>query len=292
MDAFFNKTVKHMEPIDTIHKGLAVCGGYAGLYAAIALKAGLECVMVTGHGKGYGYTRMQPGERPPPREPTGHAWNAVRIDGGEWKLLDPCWGAGNVLGEGSREYKKDFTPSWLTMSNEDFGLKHFPQDERYFFHADGSVPTWEEYMRGPTQEEPLTINGKAEDNGLSEKSFQPSQKYIRVDTRTRIRFQFSKVCEHWDHERNGKGKPYCVILKVGGRDGKKDDFIAFESNDMFWWVDVNARGLGVPGQTVSVYTVTSVNDKDARGMTKEQYLAKKGKPGSMGFGVICAWELV
>lgn len=51
VDAFFGNAVCHSSPENTIAKGLAVCGGYAGVYTAIALKAGLECVMVTGHGK-------------------------------------------------------------------------------------------------------------------------------------------------------------------------------------------------------------------------------------------------
>jgi protein disulfide-isomerase-like protein len=56
--AFFSNNVKHVSPADVITTGLAVCGGYAGLFVAIALKAGMECVMVTGHGKGYGYSPL------------------------------------------------------------------------------------------------------------------------------------------------------------------------------------------------------------------------------------------
>lgn len=84
VDAFFGNRVKHVEPKDTVTTGLAVCGGYAGLFTAIALKAGMEAIVVTGHGKGFGHTALKPGERPPPPDPSGHAWNAVRIDGGEW----------------------------------------------------------------------------------------------------------------------------------------------------------------------------------------------------------------
>jgi protein disulfide-isomerase-like protein len=286
--AFFGKNVKHREPTETISSGLAVCAGYAGLFAAIALKAGLEAVVVGGHGKGYGYTAMKPCDRVPPRDPSGHAWNAVRIDGGEWKLCDPCWGAGNVNNE---VYNKHFSPSEFTMSNEDFGLKHFPEDDQNFFRADGSIPTWEQYMVGPMREEPLQLFGSVEDHGLSGKSFTPPQKRIPTNSNEVIRFQFSKICEHWDHEKNGKGKPYCMIIKIWGVDGRKEDFVAMESNEFWWWADIKARDLGAPGQTVSVYAVTSVNGKDVRGMTRREYLAKKGKCG-MGFAGIAAWELV
>jgi len=285
--AFFGNRVKHVDPKDTIASGLAVCGGYAGVYTAIALKAGLEAVMVTGHGKGYGYTALQPGEPVPESNPTGHAWNAVRIDGGEWKLLDACWGAGNV---GNQVYNKKFTPSYFTMSNDDFGLKHFPEDRGYFFRSDGRVPTWEEYYLGPHRAEPLQIYGAVEDHGLSQTSFSPPTKRIPINDEV-VRFQFSKACEHWDHEKNGQGKPYPMILKINGVDGRNEDYVAFENNDFWYWADVPAKDLGAPGQKVSCYAVTSVNNRDARGMTRREYLNKKGKC-AMQFGGVCVWELV
>ena len=289
--AFFGNNVKHVDPHDTITSGVAVCGGYAGLYVAIALKASLECVMVTGHGKGYGYSPIKPGERIPPRNPAGHAWNAVRIDGGHWKLLDACWGAGNV---GNQVYNKKFTPSCFTMANDDFGIKHFPADDAYFFRSDGRPQSWEAYMLGPVGAEPLQLFGAIEDHGLSGTSFQPPQKHIPVSSTPGseiIRFQFSRVCAHWDDEKNGQGKPYCMILKINGAGGKKEDFVALESNSFWYWADVRAGDLGIKGQGVSVFAVTSVDGRDARGLTREQYLGKKGRFG-MGFGGICAWELV
>jgi thiol-disulfide isomerase/thioredoxin len=288
VDAFFGNRVKHVEPKDTIASGRAVCGGYAGAYAAIALKAGLECVMVTGHGKGYGYTALQPGQSVPPANPTGHAWNAVRIDGGEWKLIDPCWGAGNV---GNQVYNKHFSASEFTKSNEDFGLKHFPQDTKHFFRKDGRVPTWEEYYLGPCGAEPLQIFGNGEEHGIAATSFEPPQKHISVYSNETIRFQFHKMCEHWDFEKNGAGKPFPLILKIWGLDGRNEDFVAFENNDYWYWADVKARDLGAPGQKISVYSVTTINGKDARGVSRKEYLSKKGRSG-FTFGAVVEWELV
>lgn len=90
VEAFFNNAVKPSTPQSTLQTGLAVCEGYAGLFSAIAIKAGLEAIVVGGNGKGYGYSPLKPGEPVPPYS-AGHAWNAVRIDGGEWKLIDCCW---------------------------------------------------------------------------------------------------------------------------------------------------------------------------------------------------------
>jgi hypothetical protein len=71
--SFFGNNVKHIDPKDTITSGLAVYGSYTGLFIAIALKAGLEYIMVTGHGKGYSYSPLKPGERVPLYNPAGHA---------------------------------------------------------------------------------------------------------------------------------------------------------------------------------------------------------------------------
>lgn len=287
--AFFAKTVNYgAKPHDTISTGLGVCGGYAGVFTAVALKAGLEAVMVSGHGKGFGYSPLKPGDPIPPCEPTGHAWNAVRIDGGEWKLLDSCWGAGHLDG---RSYKQKFTPSYFTVPNDEFGIDHFPRDNSHFYRPDGKIPTWEEYMVGPAGAEMVQVYGAAPDHGLAQTSFTPAKKHIPVNSGETIRFQFSKICEHWDHEKNGQGKPYCMILKINGVDGRKEDYVAFENNDFWWWADVPARDLGAPGQRVSCFAVTTVSGKDARGMTRQEYLSKKGRCG-MGFGGICVWDLV
>jgi hypothetical protein len=42
----------HKYPVDTMRTGLAVCQGYAELFEAMATAAGLEAVVVGGHGKG------------------------------------------------------------------------------------------------------------------------------------------------------------------------------------------------------------------------------------------------
>lgn len=50
--SFFGKCVKSKTPSQTVETGLAVCEGYAGLFAALATAAGLDAVVVGGHGKG------------------------------------------------------------------------------------------------------------------------------------------------------------------------------------------------------------------------------------------------
>jgi transglutaminase/protease-like cytokinesis protein 3 len=52
VEAFFSGNLKPSTPTSTIATGLAVCEGYAGLFTALATAAGLESVVVGGHGKG------------------------------------------------------------------------------------------------------------------------------------------------------------------------------------------------------------------------------------------------
>lgn len=89
-EAFFGNKVRSQSPEQTIFSGRAVCQGYAETYKAIADRAGLDCIVGGGHGKGIGHEPLKRGQRAPPADPSGHAWNAVRIDGGGWKLVDAC----------------------------------------------------------------------------------------------------------------------------------------------------------------------------------------------------------
>ncbi|ODA76208.1 hypothetical protein RJ55_08053 [Drechmeria coniospora] len=289
--AFFSNNVKHMEVEDTIFSGRAVCQGYAETYQAIANRAGLDCVVVCGHGKGYGHTPLKRGERPPPPKPDGHAWNAIRLDGGAWKLIDACWGAGHVCGA-NQLFKKEFSPGQFTMSNDKFGLRHFPRDGRHQHRSDGRTVSWQEYFRGPIDGEPPTFYSDGHQEGVAEDSVEPREKEISVsDAQAVVRFQFSKICEHWTSEANGLGKPPLLLLTIHGVDGRKDDMIPMETNGFWHWADVHARDLGAPGQTVQVVALSTMGDQDGRGVTAAEFLSKRGKVGMSWKGVI-AWQLI
>ncbi|KAI9718106.1 MAG: hypothetical protein M1812_004364 [Candelaria pacifica] len=289
--AFFSGNCQPSTPASTISSGLAVCEGYAGLFAALAMRAGLEAIVVSGHGKGYGYKALAPGEPVPPYA-AGHAWNAVRIDNGEWKLIDACWGAGSVSPEG---YTKRFKPERFTQDNETFGLDHFPGDNGHFFRSDNRVLSWEEYINPVGGEGPLIYD--AGEHGLSNTSFRPVQKHVQVSGNglpPMMRFQFEKVCPHFDFEKNGSGQPYVFVLGVHGnpraRGKGKVDYVAFETNHAFWWLDIDPKELGAGGEEVSVFFVRTIGDDDARGWSVQQYKDAKGRKG-MGFGAVAKWEL-
>jgi hypothetical protein len=240
---------------------------------------------VTGHGKGYGFTPLKAGESPPPPNPTGHAWNAVRIDGGAWKLIDPCWGAGALC---NGAYSQRFAAECFTMSNEQFGTRHFPSDARHWY---GRPMTWAEYVVGPIGDEPAEWMGDATREGLDVFNFEPARKKIAVYGNGVVRFQFGKVCEHWVPERHGEGKQMLFGLKIGGLDGRKEDIVPMEYDGFWYYLDVNARDLGAPGQNVSLIGFQKVDGQSARGLTKEEWLRKKGRCG-YSYAYLVRWELV
>ncbi|KAF4452791.1 hypothetical protein F53441_4410 [Fusarium austroafricanum] len=286
--AFFGNNIRHMTAEDTIFTGRAVCAGYAETYKAIANRAGLECVVVTGHGKGFGYTPLKKGERPPPAKPDGHAWNAVRIDGGDWKLLDACWGAGHVDGQ---NYQAHFTPLQFTNSNENFGLRHFPAEPRHQFRTDGQPVTWEKYYTGGIDGEPHGMCSTTAEEGIAESSVEPKQRHISIDSGEIVRFQYSKVCEHWSEKQCG-GQERLVVLRLPRGEGQKEVMIPLETNGYWYWVDVNARDLGPRGESVRLLVVTKFGDReDTRGLTGKEFLAKYGRCG-MAFSYLVTWDLI
>ncbi|KAK1829019.1 hypothetical protein QBC39DRAFT_141006 [Podospora conica] len=287
--AFFGGNVRHVTPEDAILSGKAVCAGYAGAYEAIALRAGLECLVVGGHGKGFGYLPRKPGEPVPPPDITGHAWNAVRIDGGRWKLIDACWGAGAV---DNQQYVKGFTPAMFTLANDFFGLKHLPEDPAHQFREDGRRLTWEEYYNSPCEGEPAGFCEHGSGEGLHEFMFEPKQMRIPVQGGEEVvRFQFAKPCPHWTAERNGKGKQMLFVLLVHGAGGNKDDLLTLETDGFWSWIDVRRRELGRPGQHVRLVGLDQVGGQDARGMTREEWARKKGRVGYSWISIF-TWELV
>lgn len=297
--SFFGGNVRHVTPEEVVRSGVAVCGGYAGLYADLALKAGLECVMVTGHGKGFGHKPLQQGEPIPP-ESQGHAWNAVKIDfggpGGNgqryWKLIDPCWGAGHLNGG---VYKAEYNVRQFNDSNIEFGRKHFPEDRSKQFRADGRVLSWQEYFLGEAGgETPTIFSGPLPLEGFSQSHMLPALKHIPTDSSAHaatggiVRFQFQRVCDHWNPEVNGQGKDLLYVIPTS--DGRKK--IPFETNGTYWWCDVHVSKLGKKGTTVMLMTVDSMAGRDSRGMTRDQYLAYQEKGHGSGGRGLAQWELV
>lgn len=288
-EAFFSNNVQPSTPQSTLQTGLAVCEGYAGLFAAIAMKAGLEAIVIGGGSKGYGHSPLKPGEPIPPFKST-HAWNGVRIDGGEWKLIDTCWGAGSVNGPG-QGYTKRFAPERFTQSNNVFGLDHYPEDSGKQLRTDGRIMSWEEFILGNKNGCGADFfSGYVAEEGLDQTSFQPTSGQIALAQQPgpTVRFSFQKICPHWDPVRCGKGPQYLYILQSDGLEGTPRNHIPFETNGDVWWCDVHKQDLGRPGDKVQIYVVKTFGNDEGRGLTIQSYRQRKGRVG-YSFGGVCKW---
>lgn len=157
--SFFNNAVRYMPPEEVLQKRLAVCAGYAGMFADLCKHAGIECIEVGGYGKGYGYT-------PDKGAPTGykaesnHAWNAVRLhtledagggrQPGEWYMVDACWGAGPLVND---KFVYSFNPFYFLTDPAEFIYDHMPSTAREQFLPAGKPPvTWREFYELPKLE--------------------------------------------------------------------------------------------------------------------------------------------
>ncbi|KAH8705297.1 hypothetical protein BGW36DRAFT_11529 [Talaromyces proteolyticus] len=305
VDAFFNNRVQPSTPAKTLATGLAVCEGYAGLFCTLAIHAGLEALVVSGHGKGFGHSQLAPGEPLPPFKST-HAWNVVKIDGGKWKLIDPCWGAGAVAGKG-QPYIQKFNSSHFTKSNDEFGLSHYPSDKDKFYTDDGRPGmSWEAYVlqdhNKPFGLEQPTVFTTAYEEGISDRSFLPACKAISIRQPGPMRFQFSLKCEHWTLTHHSKKTaPYLYLLHIHGVDGRQDQKIPLtyvrgtgpNGGGDVWYVDISdPMTLGAPGQKLAIAFITSLGERnDCRGLSAQEYQSKEGRTG-MAWNYIAQWELL
>jgi hypothetical protein len=285
--ALRNNAVKPSTPQSTLTSGLAVCEGYAGLFAALAVKAGLEAVVVSGASKGGSYRQQGPHDPIPPFDST-HAWNACRLDDGNWKLIDPCWGAGTV--NDGEPYKKGFNPRRFTQSNIDFGRSHYPSDNSKQYREDGALLSWEDFNRGHQNGTEATVyDGEASGEGLAPPSFAPLfNPIVRANQGPTTRFMFQKICPHWDPVRCGRGQYFLYVLHLKGLDGTQRNHVPFEQGDGIWWCDVPTADLG---DGANIYSVTSFDGRDGRGLTLQEYKQKKGRVAMM-FGGVAAWDVV
>ncbi|WOO80753.1 Kyphoscoliosis peptidase [Vanrija pseudolonga] len=275
-------------PAESILSGVGVCAGYAGSYAAIATAAGLECTVVNGHGKGVGYHDWQAGE-PVPAYDMNHAWNAVRVDGGEWKLVDACWGAGYV-DMAAQVYHRKFKPEMFTRPNDQFGWAHFPEKPAHAYREDGASLTWDEYIAGPGRGVPLA-QCFGEKEGIDPFSLTPGR-YIAAGSDAVVRLQFSKVCAHWNsevHGPDGGRAPPLVIMPLCD----PAEFVPFHHSPdgCWWWLDVEARRLGKPGDRALVAVLKTLGDKSGRGVSADEFLRLHRRVG-VSFDTVAVWELV
>jgi hypothetical protein len=199
---------------------------------------------------------------------------------------------------GTERYIKHFSAERFTQSNEDFGTDHVPADDGHFFRADGRILTWTEYvLSGATQ--PQSFSGWS-DEGWAVRSLLPRTKKIATNNKGGssevVRFSFTKVCAHWDGERNGKGRAYQPMLEVQGRRGMDKQQLPLAHDGFTYWIDVPVQQLGTPGQKVSLMYLSSMDNKDARGVSMDDFGGSDGFVQALnrkarGWQGLAVWEL-
>lgn len=100
---------------------IALCGGFVALYDRMAGEVGLRAEPVTGYAKGVDYRFGRSTKKP------NHAWVALYM-GGEWRLIDPTWAAGVIVG---RRFEPRFTWDYFLISPEQLILSHFPEEDQW-----------------------------------------------------------------------------------------------------------------------------------------------------------------
>lgn len=267
--SFFSGNLKFATPESTLSSGLAVCDGYAGLFVFLADCVGMQAQKVTGHGKGIGYTATDP-DQPVPAMNSNHAWNCVLMDG-EWRLIDPCWGAGAVNGS---SYEKRLNNTWFTARSSEFGRRHFPEDPSYQLMSDqeGGPITWEDYILEP--EGPLIYRDFYQLD-LSPGTLEPATNGIPGGQN--ITFSVSKMCEHMSVSEDDN-----YVFLVSLEDSSHTPLCL--GQDGRWSATVFVPRSG----TVSLYYISSASGQDAKGLGLGGFYAQIAKQ----FGGLARWTIV
>eukprot|EP01029_Cantina_marsupialis_P025317 TRINITY_DN6691_c0_g1_i1.p1 TRINITY_DN6691_c0_g1~~TRINITY_DN6691_c0_g1_i1.p1 ORF type:complete len:231 (-),score=27.84 TRINITY_DN6691_c0_g1_i1:3282-3974(-) len=120
IEGYLNNNIDY-SALNVLKSRKAVCQGYSDLFKILCDKANIECVVITGYAKGYGYNGTRFKE-------TNHAWNAVKLKG-EWKLIDTTWGSGGAeMINDSLVYEPNLNLGYLFSRPEEFIIQHFPED--------------------------------------------------------------------------------------------------------------------------------------------------------------------
>ncbi|KAG5653988.1 hypothetical protein H0H81_008570 [Sphagnurus paluster] len=270
--SFFSGNIRPATADSTLSSGLAVCDGYAGLFVALAARAGIEARKISGHGKGVGFLPPDPGAPVPPYS-SGHAWNCALLDG-TWRLIDPCWGAGALHGT---TYQPGFAPRWFTSSPIDFVRTHYPEDPAYQLLSsdEGGPVSWEDYIMEPAGP---TIFLDFYALSLWPAALQPPTRDIHAHTH--VSFQLFKRCEHMSM---AEADNFVFIISLG------KERIPLAPNDAGGWSADAYIPSGV--QEVSLYSVTTVDGRDAKGFGLQAFKSALGRK-AMTFGGLARWNVI
>lgn len=102
-----------------------VCADYANLYKRMCDLAKIECHVIIGYAKGYGYSQGDI------FTDTDHAWNMVKVED-KSKFVDATWGSGGVEQiNGKLTYIRNINIEKVLVNPGRFSESHLPADPRW-----------------------------------------------------------------------------------------------------------------------------------------------------------------
>lgn len=211
VEGYFSGQVEAYEELDVLRTGKSVCQGYANVFAAMCNAAGIENIIITGYGRGLGFSIFGGEEK----YNSNHAWNAVKLSG-RWRLIDATWDAGYVDG---REFIRRYSTAYFMPDPAEFIYSHFPENNKYQFLP--SPLSFDEFRKQPFLREGFFEMRLefAEKYNLVEKC--GSEKILSLNVPSGVNMLASLY--------NNKGKEISGRTFVQKRDGKINIYVRFPS---------------------------------------------------------------
>ncbi|MEA1987435.1 MAG: transglutaminase domain-containing protein [Candidatus Marinimicrobia bacterium] len=123
IQGYFGNSKIEYDPYDVMKSGKSVCEGYSNIMKTLCDLAKIECVKISGYGRGVGFNIFSEIEKLQPN----HAWNVVKIKN-KWYLVDATWDAGHLDG---KKFKRKYSTNYLFLEPEKFIYTHFPEDSKW-----------------------------------------------------------------------------------------------------------------------------------------------------------------
>ena len=120
INAFLNKKLEINNSTEKfLKRKKGVCQDYANLFKALCDYADINCMVISGYSKGFGFNPGKTFGVP------DHSWNAIKINN-EWKLVDATWGSGFV--DERTKFVRSFTERFFLSEPEKFIYTHLSID--------------------------------------------------------------------------------------------------------------------------------------------------------------------
>ena len=103
-----------------LRTGRAVCQGYSELFARMAAIAGFQCEVVSGFGRGVGFSLFAQEDF----TRSNHDRNVVRVADG-WDLVDATWDAGHLDGYA---FRRNYSTAYFLLTPEYMLYSHLPEN--------------------------------------------------------------------------------------------------------------------------------------------------------------------